>query len=268
MLARERESSRHQLLVTAQCYGAYKTTAAPKIQWNVNTPRQQSVISAQATSAPALAPATFCATRWGAYSLQQLATPTWYMPRNPQPENDRCGTMVLVLSPSMSWAIEPVDDRDLTAGSIVWFKKSRRNRCWKRNLHNSVLHTTRSYLYNEYYNTLPITRPNKRAAEPPSVFVYVTHGTRCYYDLWWPVHTIIKSSPVTTRDFAVSRVLCDKAVVNKIKTLQYSQIQNDRSVNKYTKFRWLISYKHKNANKLPRKNREENLKEISAKVSR
>jgi len=34
-------------------------------------------MSAQATSAPALAPAIFCATRWGAYSLQQLATPTW-----------------------------------------------------------------------------------------------------------------------------------------------------------------------------------------------
>jgi len=63
-----------------------------KIYWKWNRPRQQSVMSAQATSAPALAPATFCATRCGAYSLQQLATPTWYIPRNPQPENDRCGT--------------------------------------------------------------------------------------------------------------------------------------------------------------------------------
>ena len=42
------------------------------------------------TRAPALAPRNVAfSTSWGACCLRQLATPTWYIPRNPQPANEK-----------------------------------------------------------------------------------------------------------------------------------------------------------------------------------
>lgn len=52
-------------------------------------PKGRSHRRLQAASAPAEAPEILFSNRWGAYFLKQTATPTWYMPRNPQPANER-----------------------------------------------------------------------------------------------------------------------------------------------------------------------------------
>jgi hypothetical protein len=46
--------------------------------------------------APADAPEILFNNRCGAYLRKQHATPTWYMPRNPQPANDRFIVIVTV----------------------------------------------------------------------------------------------------------------------------------------------------------------------------
>lgn len=42
-----------------------------------------------AAIAPAEAPDMLLRSRWGAYFLKHPATPTWYIPKNPHPANDR-----------------------------------------------------------------------------------------------------------------------------------------------------------------------------------
>lgn len=43
----------------------------------------------QAANAPAEAPDILSSNKWGAYLRKQQAIPTWYMPKNPQPANDK-----------------------------------------------------------------------------------------------------------------------------------------------------------------------------------
>lgn len=50
----------------------------------------------QAANAPAEAPDILSSNKWGAYLRKQQATPTWYIPKNPQPANDRFILMLLL----------------------------------------------------------------------------------------------------------------------------------------------------------------------------
>lgn len=58
-----------------------------KMKWNL--PSGRSHINPTAAREPAEAPLILSRSRWGAYCLKQMATPTWYIPRKPQPANDK-----------------------------------------------------------------------------------------------------------------------------------------------------------------------------------
>lgn len=61
-----------------------------------NLPSGKSNNKQQAAIAPAEAPDILFNNRWGAYLRKQQATPTWYMPKNPHPANDRF-IMIVIL---------------------------------------------------------------------------------------------------------------------------------------------------------------------------
>ena len=79
-------------------------------------PRGRSHRRLQAASAPAEAPEILFSSRWGAYFLKQTATPTWYMPRNPQPANDR----FIFRRKTWRQQTEPLHTRTLTVSNAHW----------------------------------------------------------------------------------------------------------------------------------------------------
>lgn len=54
-----------------------------------NIPSGKSQRRQQAAKEPAEAPPIFSSSKCGAYFLKDTATPTWYIPRKPQPAKDK-----------------------------------------------------------------------------------------------------------------------------------------------------------------------------------
>lgn len=77
-------------------WNTYTHTYTYRYQWQkksykkVNKPISIPHIKHVDTRAPALAPKKVAfSTSWGACCFRQLATPTWYIPRNPHPANEK-----------------------------------------------------------------------------------------------------------------------------------------------------------------------------------